>query len=64
MKLKQFLKAIDSFGQPIHLVYKGGATYRTALGGLLTILYFVAILAYFLFQLSLAIKHNYTLSIS
>lgn len=45
------LEKQDSFGYPITLTHKGSAYYRSPLGGILSIIIKLIILAYFVYQL-------------
>jgi hypothetical protein len=45
--LGKFARDRDIFGHPIALTYKGNSTYKTVLGGTLTIIAGFAILSYF-----------------
>jgi hypothetical protein len=46
--IAKFARDRDTFGHPIALTYKGNSTYKTVLGGTLTIIAGFAIFSYFL----------------
>lgn len=49
-KLFKVLSLIDIYGRPVRLTVKGADTYKTAFGGIITILSGIALLTYFLSQ--------------
>lgn len=52
MNLHKFLRIFDIYGKPINLTYKGSLTYKTALGGCLSILLTILIFAIFIMKLT------------
>ena len=48
MKMNNFLRDIDSLGQNIGLTHKKATTYKTAVGGFVTVLANIGLFAYFL----------------
>ncbi len=48
-----FLKFNDTIGYPISLTYKGAHSYKSTLGGIISILTKLVILTYFFFQLKI-----------
>ena len=64
-KIKTFLKAIDSFGQPIQLSYRGKTEYKTWIGGMLTISLIILIIVFsFEAIISLILRENMKVAFS
>ncbi len=53
--ISNFLRSQDSLGYPVSLTYKGENTYRSSLGGFLTLIGKLLILIYFCFQIKAVI---------
>lgn len=47
---KRFIKRLDIFGAPINLTYKKRTTYKSLLGGIVTLLSRIILFAYFVYQ--------------
>src|SRR5687768_15343496 len=61
-KILALLRGIDMYGHPITLTYKNQATYKTALGGVFTIISRCLLLSYFLYQVVNIINHESTIT--
>mmetsp|Transcript_40984 Transcript_40984/g.30146 ORF Transcript_40984/g.30146 Transcript_40984/m.30146 type:complete len:85 (+) Transcript_40984:3-257(+) len=57
-QLLENLKLIDAYGQPLTFSFKGEHYYKTRLGGFLTVLSGLAVLAYFFMQLSKILQYQ------
>jgi hypothetical protein len=53
--IKNKIKNFDSYGTPIYLTYKKQTAFRSFLGGIVTIIIRLAILAYLIFQIMLIV---------
>ena len=45
--MKSFLRFFDIYAEPINFTYKNKRSYRTVLGGLITLISVMAVFAYF-----------------
>lgn len=57
-KIENFILSIDNFGSNIQFTYKGGSKATSLLGGIMTILYYLASVLVFSYNLYLFIYHN------
>ena len=59
-KAKEKVKGADLFGQPVQLTFKGNATFNTCCGGLVSIVFVLAMMAVFATELhGLLVKREY-----
>lgn len=58
-RLQSFLTRIDVFGYPISLTYKKESTFKSSIGGFMTILSRVVILLYFGLQINDIYENTY-----
>ena len=49
--LSRFLKFNDTTGYPVSLTYKGSHSYKSVIGGILSLMTKFIVLAYFIYQL-------------
>ncbi len=63
-KLYGIIRNFDSYGHPINLTYEGETTYKSFIGGLLTILTRVAILSYLISELLQVLDKKSTVEVS
>ena len=60
-KATEKVKSADLFGQPVQLTYKGNATFDTCCGGLVSVVFVLAMTAIFIVDLTeLLINPEYT----
>ncbi len=50
-RIFSMVRALDSYGHPINLTYNGDTTYKSTLGGFMTILARIAIIGYLISEL-------------
>ncbi len=63
-KLFSMVRGLDSYGHPINLTYNGGTTYKSTLGGFMTILARLAIFGYLISELLNVIDKKSNVQIS
>ncbi len=56
--LSRFLKFNDTTGYPVSLTYKGSHSYKSVIGGILSLMTKFLVLAYFIYQLQLVFTHD------
>ena len=49
-QFKNYITQLDGYGVPISMTYNNQVTFKTFIGGIMTIISRIAILAYFLYQ--------------
>jgi len=62
-KCINFIKSMDMYGHPIILTYKNSSTFKSFIGGILTILTRLAILVYFVAQIVSVIQKQCTITV-
>ena len=60
---KNYLKSFDLFGIPISLKYKGEDTFKTPIGGIVSIISYLSVLAFVLFDLNAVIARESTVKV-
>ena len=57
-KLTSKIKSMDSFSHPIHLTYRGQSSIKTLTGGILSIIFGLLILTYFLYRMQMVVSRG------
>ena len=61
-KFFRFFRSLDKYGHPIALTYKGDASYKTLIGGLLTIATRIGVIAFLMIEIMSVISKTSTIT--